>query len=106
MSVTVMLAVNNEQGEPAHHLGGIILGEAELDPPGRVRYAIGKGFIRIHGHKFKIGRHREWVGNWCWDSVAMRAPEALRLARLLRRKAWACTSAPVRVSAWFEKVPA
>jgi len=52
---------------------------------------------------FKIGRHDEWVGNWCWDAVWMDFKETLRLCRLLKKKQWEVFQADKDLTRyWFD----
>ena len=57
--------------EPTSHRG--YMGFTETD----------EGF-RLSAKKFRCGRSREWVGNWCWNSYEMSTSDAAELLCWLR----------------------
>ncbi len=38
-----------------------------------------RDFIGVHRAKFHFEGRQTWVGNWCWDSLAMKDSEAAKL---------------------------
>ena len=109
---TVMLGVNcpdtgcfegrlsavvvQHDGRQLMHLDCDDLAIEEIRMPER-----GPGEMRVEGEAFQILSWTSWVGNWCWDAVAMRWPEVERLLRLLQKHHATVTEAEVELyDAW------
>jgi len=84
--IDVMLCVNDRNGMFCGKLAGVQIQDflqidcAEIPERG---CSFGDTYFSIHRQKFAILSHANWVGNWCWDSVRMTAPEAARFIAFL-----------------------
>lgn len=60
--------------------------------------------VRISRRTFQFRTQREWVGNWCWNALAMTRREAHRLVAYLRSQPdWVCEGGPARLCDWYDR---
>ncbi len=96
--VAIMLAVNNEYGNPDGRISGAELGRAGITAMDLTaaryprsycpRFSAGDGWIKISRRKFPVASYRAWVGNWCWDGVEVGVLVAVDIATYLRTLGW------------------
>ena len=48
-----------------------------------ITFRVDGGFAFIGRIKVKALAYREWVGNWCWNSISVAWPDALRIINYL-----------------------
>lgn len=73
--------------------------EIEIECPRTVIRSLGNGRVRIGRMVFEHHGWSEWVGNWCWDELAI--VDAKRLLRMLRAKGAHCSCGPSKFYNWF-----
>lgn len=61
--------------------------------------------IRLHRVWYPYCGRSCWTGNWCWDTFALKRPQALRLVAALRRDGhWHCSAAPAHLDDWYDNL--
>lgn len=54
-------------------------------------FSVNNGKAQIGRIKVPILGYGNWVGNWCWDSISVKWPDALRIIEHLgKRTEWHC----------------
>jgi hypothetical protein len=108
-TVSVMLCVNGDRGEPIGRVVGLDLTACGLelrDPHWSDRDApvfrrLSDQAIRVGRRLFKVRGYRTWVGNWCWAAALMELPEANRLVVYLLDRGWMVEAGPVVAPKWL-----
>lgn len=81
--IHVLVAINDPRnGALGKRIDGISIESfIELEPAviPAPRFSLGRDFIGVHRAKFRFEGRQTWVGNWCWDSLAMKDSEAAKL---------------------------
>ena len=73
--------------------------EAQIDCPRTTIRSLGANRVRIGRMVFAHLGWAQWVGNWCWDEIAI--VDAKRLLRMLRSKGARCSCGPEKFFDWF-----
>lgn len=61
-----------------------------------------EGAVRISRRVFPIRGYRDWVGNWCWDAIAVKVSVAIELLDYLKELGWQCEGGDVHLCELFE----
>ena len=51
-----------------------------------IRLRVERGFAYVGRIKVRCLSYQSWVGNWCWDSIAVAWPDALKIINYLGRQ--------------------
>ena len=109
MSVRLLLCVNHPaNGEPTGRIVALeILDVIALEAPEPAPACLirpSRGLVRLAGRTYRLLGYAAWVGNWCWDEVALAEEDAVDiLDRLRKTERWACTEAESGVYRKWER---
>lgn len=92
MHVDMLLACNDDQGEPEQciramqvwHDGGAVL-ELDGDP---LDFSWGIDAVKVEGRVIAARCLQTWAGNWCWDLFRLSFDDAVWMLDQARTNAW------------------